>query len=789
MSTFILYNKKNSDSSKVFDNYGLKLIEKNIFRKLLYNGLHNKFKIVLSKEQIENNFNIILNTLNSSIEIILMTELNERQVQLYLDVLVNEVDKLEEYSEYLAIILYEQISPDSYQVKKKLDHLLELQTSYWQDHSNCKYSFNIIFTNRRFNNIIKKPFDTDIDIDANYLDDIIQEIPHNRMLEKLPQYYISTVSEMSIETVNNIYKQIPTEYLKYSFITNLLCTRTHCHLIINNYELLTIAKPIFDKYIVVFKYILGYTWLTLMNEERILNTKIKDNSRIIFDINTANKLPVFPFSYDDINQNPYACILVDHEIINMLKNCLALNIMKDYTKYYGVCNSDEFYHRLKIFINGSDKIGMLDKIDWTTCVITGSAMTACGMKYNPLIDVCKINKNESITDADLAFFFLNYYANSDVDIICNQKSIYDFFDTIEIFISNFKELYNDCKIEQVHTATIIISDEFINYELENLRNILENNDADIKLIKKNLDNILIKNYLYEKYYLPWKIEHKNIITTNNKNELYCYNKYITPIKNEEFRIYVLDYEINKVDTVIQDFEKYMYINDIFPDLESTTNKLVMKLSESIRFKISSNHCKTFELFKSINDDFFSVISRFHMGMVRAYWNGKTVKCLPSYITSMMLQLATDYKYFSSIRNPIEIINKYRTRGFGIVLNNYEKIQMVYYNTSKSTNDDTNKWINIYNINNKSKQSIENMFSSRNSNDNLFKPGKYFGGLLDDCFQITNHITITSFETAFEVLINSTINKYIKLKAINNNGCINPLEYYIIKNAFDEINNV
>ena len=77
-----------------------------------------------------------------------------------------------------------------------------------------------------------------------------------------------------------------------------------------------------------------------------------------------------------------------------------------------------------------------------------------------------------------------------------------------------------------------------------------------------------------------------------------------------------------------------------------------------------------------------------MGFVRGLWDGKKAKCLPSYISSMMLQLSTDYKYFASIRDPIDIINKYRSRGFGIILNDFEKTHMAYFNSIKNTN---NKW--------------------------------------------------------------------------------------------------
>jgi hypothetical protein len=164
-----------------------------------------------------------------------------------------------------------------------------------------------------------------------------------------------------------------------------------------------------------------------------------------------------------------------------------------------------------------------------------------------------------------------------------------------------------------------------------------------------------------------------------------------------------------------------------------------------------------------------------------------VKCLPSYITSMMLQLSTDYKYFASIRDPIEIVNKYRSRGFGIILNDHEKAHMVCYNGFKPKNGKENKWVDIYNINIKNKNSIESVFGARNSNDDLFKPGKHFMGFPNDAFRFANHNTVDNFDMAFESFGNNNMNDILRMKSINDKGFINPVERHIIKHVYNKIN--
>ena len=62
----------------------------------------------------------------------------------------------------------------------------------------------------------------------------------------------------------------------------------------------------------------------------------------------------------------------------------------------------------------------------------------------------------------------------------------------------------------------------------------------------------------------------------------------------------------------------------------------------------------------------------------------------------------DYKYFASTRDPIEIINKYRMRGFGTFLNAVEIIHLLRYSNKVS------KWKELYNLNLKSKSSREHV---------------------------------------------------------------------------------
>lgn len=832
--SLIIYSK-NSDNKE----YGVKQIDNVVFKKLMYNEIHKRCRFSIPVENIVKEFgpeysNLVntntnsdnknennvclddnldndINTIdtNSNINVLYMGELNQSQLETYLEIYENnEKDTLSKFIEFLSIVSYNQINPDRFSVKKKINLLLDGLSEYWEDPHNCNYTLTDKFNKRKFNNINYNGFDTNVikNINSNfeinwnareinYLNDIIKFNDWKEMC--IQKYYVpSTKSEFDSSDIIQIYNQLPSEYSKYMFVSNMLCSRTYCHLILNNKEFLEISRPLFDKYKLVFKYLIGYAWITLKNEEYHIYHKMTDEDRIVFDIDTIGLLPIYPFTFDDINQNPYACLLIDSNIMGIKKNCLTMGMMRDYSKYYGVCNSVEFERRLNIFVNnGINKPGILNNIDWDCCAISGSVVTACGMKRNPLMDICKTDNNMGIiTDNDLSNYFFHYYNESDIDLICNKKSIYDFIDVVNSFVSKTKLSYNNISVSNIHTATIILSDEFILENLEAINKALGFDSTDfvnVSFVKSNFSNPEIKKYFYSKYYLEWKKEQIEYLKKENKNTTDgLIQDYLKPIPEEEFRLYTLDYELDGNVYTTQDYEKYFYSST---NLSTNSNmdkpKLIMaKLSESIRFKVSNPNTKTFEIFKSRDSNFFSIVSKFHMGFVRAFWNGKTLKCLPSYISSMMLQFASDYKYFASIRDPIEIVNKYRSRGFGIILNDYEKLHMAYYNSSTIKDNDANaNWIKMYKVNIKSKQSVENIFGVKKSSDDIFKPSKYFIGIPDDCFKNISHDTVSGFDECFSTLITPSLSGLAKSKAIGDNGKINPLDRNIINLGWNLLN--
>ena len=268
--SFIIYSKSDSKNS-----VGIKQINDTVFKKLMYNEIHKKGRFVIPKSKIEKEFDTSLNVNKNELEVILMTQLSESQLNNYLETYEDESDSIEKYAEFLSIIKYIQINPDKFKIKRKFDLMLASISEYWEDPSNCNFTLTNKFIDRRFNNanyignndvinntvLVNK---NEIDWNSreiNYLNDIIRDNYWKEM--SLKKYNLSKISSFTNSDIISIYNLLPTDYMKYNFISNMLCSRSHCHLILNSYEFLQLSKPFFDKYKLIFKYLIGYSWLTL----------------------------------------------------------------------------------------------------------------------------------------------------------------------------------------------------------------------------------------------------------------------------------------------------------------------------------------------------------------------------------------------------------------------------------------------------------------------------------------------------------------------------------------------
>ena len=451
---------------------------------------------------------------------------------------------------------------------------------------------------------------------------------------------------------------------RYNLICNLLISKNYCHYIFSKRVLKANAKD-FIKYGPAFRYLIGYAWVCLfMEENNISRSVIKQTDRFVFDLERASTLPVFAFSHEDPHSNPYySCFLPD----NILKSRKAIyGVKQSIPCQQGIVDVQEFKRRLNIFITGNSEKDLFKEADWSHMVISGGCMAAIMPKMNPLMLLFKKDMNGPMLDEELNRFFQEYYSTSDIDIACNHYDILDFIKHVShlkrVIVQNLNVPEKDVKVNPYKTLNIYINQQV-------LKEKCESGEIPISYdtIINNKTNNHVKMYFYDMY-LVEKMKNRPVLDIDNDESFdiinYCKLDDTALIINDN-----LTDQTNNNDKTIY----YMYDDN---------NTLFIMFSEILRFVIKSKHFKRkLEIFRTFQKEFFSTVARFHLPCVRSYYNGTTCYLLPSSICAYHTLTNIDFKYFAGKSDPISILNKYRQRGYGTILNKNEIAVFLAYISS------------------------------------------------------------------------------------------------------------
>ena len=158
---------------------------------------------------------------------------------------------------------------------------------------------------------------------------------------------------------------------------------------------------------------------------------------------------------------------------------------------------------------------------------------------------------------------------------------------------------------------------------------------------------------------------------------------------------------------------------------------------------------------------------------------------PSCVTALMTFINIDYKYFAGIRDPIDIIDKYRMRGFGTILNEQEKTNAVEYNSSVP------KWQSIFAVDSKNKASAAAHFGTKKITDNMFKPGKFLRNYPSDAYKNPdlNYVsTMEDYYNYYKMNYGYSPNAcdFLKFTSIGPDGNIQPVKKWVLEAAYDEL---
>jgi len=667
-------------------------------------------------------------------------------------------------------------------------------TNYWTYNDNCIFINLTKYFNRRMisisclKNIYKDLGDylQGINRNASYTDP-------SKINQRL-NYRVNYNNIFTKEDIIELLEKLPDKE-QYLLICNLLITKSYCHLILNNITILKMIKTKFRMYAQLFRYLISYAWLRFYFEESIKKSYITKEDQFIFDIDTASELPVYPFSLKYPKLNPYMPILVSTGDLNPENNIGCVSDYKMNSKtvtYEGICNLEQFRRNLNIFCSGDPNFNMFENIEWTNdkLALGGSAFCACVQKSHPLIN--NFN-NYTKSDERLKRYYNEYYAKSDIDIMFLTTDYFDFYNKVKNFYNQIVK--NVCKYNL--------------YAQPQHFKLLCDKQIFLFITEKDIDDVLTLNPDYKKEDIINSLDNDNIKNLFKSLLDAEINKYSEKLLSNILPEQLNDYKVSYPDYV--NFNDYTFKlrlikkkedidteNDSpkYPDYE--TNICIR-----YKYKITSAHLDyPFELFMVKYNDFFATVQTFHLPCVRGYYNGENVYMTPSCISAHLTYMNLDYKYFSGNCNPVEIINKYRMRGFGTWLNEREKIVYLKYCGIVPF------WNNLYNIVPTSPPTLVSNLGSLNLNHKLYQPRLYnlesfntdIPIDIDKGYNIKNPVNnkITTMREYFEEVdqyftsttINNVENLAVKkdiiinifknVETINDKGSINPLEKWLIE---------
>lgn len=848
----IFYEKTMSNERFELSKSQFVLVKGNI--KMLSNINHKRSIAVVDKQFLDN-YNHHFFDLNDQEIVLIMHNISESDVELYTKLYTGH-NKIDDYIRLRLLMDYFNCSKHN-MININLRQMIynSEETGYWMNDYNCKLNMTNAFIKRGFRldissvNIdpeIKKVIEkinSEQNDDENYLKDIHREkiyVDASSAVKKngFRIYKISENEDINIsyEEVNELFSNFDSERDRYDMFNMFMLSKKYCHLVINNGYVLNIMNPIIKKFMPLYKYLWGYAWVTFYLEECIKKTKTTIKDRYVFDIDVANKLPFFPYCSTDIHMNPYTSLLVSKSVLNYENNLQGLKMISGYPDY-GISTLEQFKTNFNIFSTNTPNFSIFENLDWSNVAVTGSVMTACIPKKHPLIDQFKVHANSK----ERSFrYFQEYYPTSDIDMMCNHSSVFDFIDkaneVYECVKNNIAILHGDVgkhniKLEPYKTLVIIVSTKYVieNMPEYKLEEVIENKHTnEIKEIfyckyvaKKTEQNMIERkiksNKIYKDHYnivpidnlkllfTEYKIDPKNDKSSDEKNKYYIGKPKEAQLPSDlaivlgkpkealsKKNIELIDDESS--DDLFSQENDDKASNILTGKEDDNDEEIYFKISENLKYKIESQFIlHKVEIFQTLYPDFFSCVSRFHLPCVRSFYDGNTVYLLPSAITAYMTMTNTDYKYFSGTKDPIEIINKNKGRGWGTCVNDPEKIHTIEYSRN------VKKWQNLMQINIKDKKSITSIFGGLEIDNRIFKPRRFNSYLYHDCFPVDDQYSdekhtyvhdIHSLENEYKIRYGYDVSKsglnLLKYKTINEQGYINPIKSWIIDAAYEEL---
>lgn len=793
-------NNTNNNISAIYEKYLNKSEIKSISHyfsfvqcniKILENTYNYSRAQIIDFEFLElfNNFHKEIQNIEKDYIIILL-DLNIETARLYGD--IYNTYTIDNFKKTLQVAL--NYNHNKQLITNKLFDLLLMskEVNYWTHIGFCNFNLTKLFNRRRFDKT-KTQYNSMSYYSLANTHNKFTDISNVIKSQKNRTFYPNTGNNnIEAEEINYIFDNINIQD-RFNLFNALLISKAYCHLVINNKYILNIMQTLIDRHLALYKYLFGYAWLTLY-AETCLNNNITNKSRYVFDADTASLLPFFPFSMDDILQNPYLIVPISNNM-NLSSNFMGLPMYANYIDY-GISTLTEFKTRFNIFTTGNRNTNIFDNFNWTNFGISGSIMPALLIRKHILMELF----NNIDPESQLLQYFTTFYGNADIDLMCKHKTIYKFLDSVLYLKSIIEEnIKHELTLEEIYNITILISEQYLIDNLDEIKNILEKNNIynksiNLDYIKENINTSQIKLYFYCKY-KHYKLNIKRDLNSNPLYDSYYNGTSISSNIKLDFGL-----ECPNIEDIYTILINYMKENNITEkDLENNINigikianykmtdkkrdseiciykdqNITMKFLENIKYKLKSEKLlHNIEVFRVYCEDFFSSVKNFYLPCVRAYYDGQNAYMLPECISALMTNINIDYKYFSGMRHPACILYKYRNqRGFGTIVNKNEKIDLVKY----CNENDLFKEQTLFEFKPINSPLYLSLVQEPNiENISVLKPLT----VLDDLIEI--YTTKYNYKSKIGIDL-------FKFKTIDDNGNIQPLNKWIVSAYYELVKN-
>lgn len=543
------------------------------------------------------------------------------------------------------------------------------------------------------------------------------EINNGKIKKYIDKILINNLFDEEREKIIFKYQKQPATYIKrkFNFESIQECIDSNNKKIINNEDLLSITEDYYNSIGIET----GITNNNVFYDERN-NDYYKKYQKIETFENediAGKKLRILESKKENLNKIIKETKVLD-KILEKLKRKDLLNERNNIIKK--LFRSDKYFkHAMKNYVDFTDNTLEIHEI---LSNISNAMYISYMLECNSSIKIGEGNYRNYTTKNDLYIYnetdisSLNIINNIN-KIIRNDMTIYSTKKVKNCFIP----LRNEIKYNGYTTLPIDYNGRNYNFSINEINDFRERLEIFSRGLFKDFDWMDNEVYLTGscitaclikfnkclsiedfKRYINENYKNSDIDISTNSNNLIklmkqIYNKYLEKENEGYVTIYSENILINK--NINERFDKINYYkckeckevqdDDTFDKCEKhkiTCGRISEILNSSYRYdskiyKISikplNNTEKSYrEIDIYIND--LGKIGLYHLPIVRATYTGEHIYMYPSFVCSALTGICTDYKWFKGKKNPLSIILDKWMKGFNIILNEKERIQLLYY---------------------------------------------------------------------------------------------------------------